>query len=401
MRQAAASLPLCPPLLILLAAFVKRRHGTSGQRLLAARAPKKRGRAPRSRGTPFQSPAYARKRKRLDYSLENKLQSQLQCPRVAREHGFRIVEFGITRLQETPASGVADRLNIVQRSRHELRVVQHVECLGREFDLPPFGERKTLQRGEVEVVNVTRWQSIPPKIYKGECPSSDVLRTGTVRQVRDGFPGCVVQGCHVRACPRCALWIEDRSVAGRIAIPIQVAAGLHGHPLRRLVSVDGSSFPVPQHVPLQPAAALEVRHVVDGRECEPVASVQSGVGTIVCQVLEILAAAWRQHGRKEVRRAVVDRVAVSIGLNESQAVGHASGYLLREAMVVRVPIGGELNEVSPEETSIFKSRNETVAIAVGTSRNPCSCIRKCVKSCLAWICCVRWQADGTRGYRRV
>ena len=113
MRQAAASLLLCPPLLILLAAFVKRRHGTSGQRLLAARAPKKEEGHPSSEGRPSKAPLTLASGRGWT-SLENKLQSQLQCPRVAREHSFRIVEFGITRLQETPTSGVADRLNIVQ-----------------------------------------------------------------------------------------------------------------------------------------------------------------------------------------------------------------------------------------------------------------------------------------------
>src|SRR5205809_6005257 len=85
--------------------------------------------------------------------------------RVAREHGFGIVEFAVAWLQEGAAPCVTDGLNVVQRSRHELRVIQHVQCLRREFDLLPFGERKTLQHGEVEVVNVTRWQSISAKIH--------------------------------------------------------------------------------------------------------------------------------------------------------------------------------------------------------------------------------------------
>src|SRR5260370_25651058 len=96
--------------------------------------------------------------------LEDELRSQLQRARVARERLFGIAELRTAGLQEIPAPGVPDGLNIVQRSRHELRVIQHVECLCREFDFLPFGEREALQSSEVEVVDVTRWQSIPAEV---------------------------------------------------------------------------------------------------------------------------------------------------------------------------------------------------------------------------------------------
>ena len=121
MLQAAASLLPCLPQLILLAAFVKNRYEASVLSVLPAQARKN------GRGVPFDRDALqisvcSRKPKSWT-SLEDELRGQLQCARVAREHTFRIVERGVAWLQETPAPGVPDGLHVVQRSRHELRMI--------------------------------------------------------------------------------------------------------------------------------------------------------------------------------------------------------------------------------------------------------------------------------------
>src|SRR5438552_5508226 len=63
-------------------------------------------------------------------------------------------------------------------------------------------------------------------------------------------------------------------------------------------------------------------------------------------------------------------------------------------MVDGVPIGRELNEVGPEETSIFKSGNEAVSIAVSATGNARFVIGECVKRRLTRSRRVRGQEHG-------
>ncbi len=73
----------------------------------------------------------------------------------------------------------------------------------------------------------------------------------------------------------------------------------------------------------------EERRLVDGPERKAVAAVGRRVGALGPKVLEVLNAAWAEHGREDLGRRVVKQVAPGVGRIHLQPLGEALVTWLR------------------------------------------------------------------------
>src|SRR5262249_20577100 len=197
---------------------------------------------------------------------------------------------------------------------------------GAELKCHAFLYTEPLGYAQVHVVDGGQLEGIAASVGESTPSGSNVLRVGVCSQIANEETvrrrtstansrgqRALAQRRNAAAHACRAFGVKDRAVARRVAVQVAVERALHVAPLAGLVAVDGRNLEVAQQILLEPAPALEPGHIVNPSQGETAAVVQSGVRSIRRQVLEVLGAAWRDHGAEKVSCAVVDVLAVGVG----------------------------------------------------------------------------------------
>ncbi len=131
---------------------------------------------------------------------------------------------------------------------------------------------------------------------------------------------------------------------------------LHRRVLRRLEGVDRRELPVAYQVLHYPVRVLEERQVIGDSQGRTQAAIQSRGSVIAREAGEVLRTTRRQYRREDVCRRVVEGVAPGEGRLELQAVGEVPFERHLQAVVVRLAVRLEGNNVGTVEASISPNR---------------------------------------------
>src|ERR1700688_1337364 len=246
-------------------------------------------------------------------------------------------------------------------------MVEHVKGLNLELDAEALGNIKTLQGCQVNVVNWSQLQGVAPDIGYSTQTSLYILRAGILGGVANdiAFNIDAIAGaaCCIGSSVACAQdvaqravgtgnntaaqWdnpcsratsscgIQDRSVAGPIAVQVGVQNTLSRYPLPRLVGVNRRDLPIADSILQKAVTILEEGLVIDHRESQTVPMIKDGVRTVGTQVQAILRTPGRQNCAEHLSRCVVNIMAVCVGQYALQAVAKAFGQLCRQAVIRR------------------------------------------------------------------
>ena len=260
-----------------------------------------------------------------------------------------LVEHWVPGDQVVAGDSGSNRTHAAERTRRELRVVKRVVERGPELDHFGLSNRKPLAHADIEVVEASQRQRVPPTVRVNAGTGLNVASVRIVGQVSDHVPIAVDQRRYVASGAVGTVRIDHDPVRGTVQVAVGVQPALHRGILRRLRCVHAGKHPVSQYVLAQPPSRVPIpRSLVDPSDCEAVRAVEERTPAFGAHVLEVLGAPRRQQRREEVGRAVVDVLAPGVGADELEAVREPPFRLSCEPVVDRVAAVGKREDKRAE-----------------------------------------------------